>query len=630
MNRIYSYSLIVSLLVLAVAASAAQKPNFVIIFVDDLGYADIGCFGATKQKTPHLDRMATEGMRFTDFYATSVCSASRAQLQTGCYNPRVSVIDVYFPGSKEGLNPTEFTIAKRLKPLGYATQAIGKWHLGDQPEFLPQAHGYDHYFGIPYSNDMQRPSSERGLDVTPLVRDGKVVDLIYEDEERPLIERYTEEAVRFIRENKDKPFFLYFAHNAVHVPIWPGKKFMGTSRNGRYGDLVQEVDWSAGRVLDTLRELGLDERTLVVFSSDNGPWAIKGADGGAASPLRGAKGSTWEGGVRVPTLAWWPGTVPKGTVCKTVAATIDILPTFVTLAGGTVPDTPVIDGRDISGLLTGKTTDAPREAHYIFRNWRLETVRQGPWKLALVPQVECMKSYNDLPEDAKTNPRLYNLDDDIGERVNLADKHPDIVARLQALADAKSAELCGRNPPGRRPPGRVDREAEMLYPGSKTKGAVPRPVTPAKPLDTLKPGDVVSGNLTPYVAGNPFVLSCDVETAQKDTVIIAHGGTSYGYALFLRAGALTFAVRTGVDRVTEIAATDAFAGKGQLEASLAKDGAMKLAVNGKTVAEGKAPGLITQQPAENFCVGLDDGKPVTRYNNPEPFKGRITQLAVKP
>ncbi|MCL1920510.1 MAG: sulfatase [Kiritimatiellaeota bacterium] len=620
-------SLVFSLL-LAFTAHAAPKPNFVIIFIDDMGYADLGCFGATKQKTPNIDRMAAEGMRFTDFYASHLCSSSRAQIQTGCYSVRVSIRDVLGPASKEGLNPAEFTIAKRLKPLGYATQAVGKWHLGDQPEFLPQAHGYDHYFGIPYSNDMLRRSAARGVNVVPLVRDGEVVDLISDSEEqRPLVERYTDEAVAFIRANKDRPFFLYLAHNAVHTPIWPGKKFMGTSQNGRFGDLVQEVDWSAGRVLDTLRELGLDGNTLVIFSSDNGPWALKGADAGSAFPLRGAKGSTWEGGARVPTLAWWPGTVPKGAVCKTPAATIDLLPTLVKLAGGDLPDTPAIDGGDLSGLLTATSAEAPREAHYYFNAWKLEAVRQDPWKLALVPQRERIRN-EDIPDDAKANPRLYNLVDDMGERVNLADKHPDIVARLKALADAKAAELCAPDAPGRRPCGVVERKAQMLYPGGE-EAAQPRPVAPAQPLAALTPGDAVNGDRAPYVAGQPFTLACDVETAQKNTILLAHGGQAYGYALYLRTGHLTFAVRTGKGGVAEIVVPDPFPGKGRLEAALAKDGAMRLSLDGKLIAVGQAPGLIAQQPGEDFCVGHDNGQPVTAYTTPEPFNGRITQISVK-
>ena len=267
------------LLGVTVPALAADppRPNVVIIFIDDMGYADIGPFGATKQKTPNLDRMAAEGMKLTSFYAAPVCSVSRAQLLTGCYGARVSVPGVYFPAGPQGLNPKEVTIAERLKPLGYATQCVGKWHLGDQPAFLPTKQGFDHYLGIPYSNDMQRKAKATGERVVPLVRDDKVAELLTDAQQSTIVERYTEEAVGFIRANKDRPFFLYLPHTAVHTPIHPGEKFRGKSANGRYGDWVEEVDWSVGRVLDTVRELKLAERTLVVFTTDNGPWAIKGA-----------------------------------------------------------------------------------------------------------------------------------------------------------------------------------------------------------------------------------------------------------------------------------------------------------------------------------------------------------------
>src|SRR4051812_30060538 len=313
MTRTFLVAIAVPLLA-APAAAAEPKPNVVIIFIDDLGYADIGPFGATKQKTPHLDRMAAEGMKLTSFYAAPVCSVSRAQLLTGCYGARVSVPGVYSPAGPQGLHPNEVTIAERLKPLGYATLCVGKWHLGDQPEFLPTRQGFDHYFGIPYSNDMQRTAKATGQRVVPLLRDDKVAELLTDEQQGKLVERYTGEAVGFIRANKDRPFFLYLPHTAVHTPIHAGKKFRGKSANGRFGDWVEEVDWSVGRVLDTLRELKLDGRTLVVFTSDNGPWLIRGADGGSAKPLRGGKGSTWEGGVRVPTIAWWPGKIAAGSV----------------------------------------------------------------------------------------------------------------------------------------------------------------------------------------------------------------------------------------------------------------------------------------------------------------------------
>lgn len=443
-------------------AADEPKPNVVIIFIDDLGYADIGPFGATKQKTPHLDRMAREGMKLTSFYAAPVCSVSRAQLLTGCYGARVSVPGVYGPGGKHGLNPAEHTIAERLKERGYATQCIGKWHVGDQPEFLPTRQGFDRYFGIPYSNDMQKKVTATGAKVVPLVRDDKVAELLTDEAQSLIVERYTEEAVGFMQASKDRPFLLYFAHTAVHVPIYPGAAFAGKSANGRFGDWVQEVDWSVGRVLDTLRELKLDQRTLVIFTSDNGPWLSKGADGGSAAPLRGGKGSTWEGGVRVPTLAWWPGKIAPGSVCDAAAGTIDLLPTAVAIAGGTLPADPVIDGRDLSPLLFGKTKESPREAHYYFRAYQIEAVRQGPWKLAIAPQNEAMGK-PPQPDASGRAPRLYHLDHDIGEKNNLAEKHPEVVTKLQALAAKMGGAIGGPKPTARRPAGEVA-NPRTLYP----------------------------------------------------------------------------------------------------------------------------------------------------------------------
>ena len=452
---IFSALLLASPAVLHAAGTPPPaKPNIVILFIDDMGYGDIGPFGATKQKTPNLDRMAREGMKLTSFYAAPVCSVSRAQLLTGCYGPRVSVPGVYGPASKEGLNPAEHTIAERLKEQGYATMCIGKWHVGDQPEFLPTRQGFDHYFGLPYSNDMQKPAAATGQSVVPLMRDDKVEELLTDEAQNRIEERYTNEALGFIRASKDKPFLLYLAHTAVHTPIHPGAAFVGKSSNGRFGDWVEEVDWSVGRVLDTLRELQLDERTLVIFSSDNGPWLVKGADAGSAGPLRGGKGSTWEGGMREPTLARWPGKIAPGSVCDAVAGTIDLLPTAVALAGGTLPATPVIDGRDISPLLLGTATQSQREAHYYFRGYNLEAVRQGPWKLAIVPQHESMGMAM-LADASGPAPRLYNLAQDIGEKSNVAGEHPDLVAKLEALAATMAAQIAGEHPAARRPPGVV-------------------------------------------------------------------------------------------------------------------------------------------------------------------------------
>lgn len=622
-------------------AADASRPNVVIVFIDDLGYGDIGPYGATKQKTPNLDRMAREGMKLTSFYAAPVCSVSRAQLLTGCYGARVSVPGVYGPGSAAGLNPAEHTIAERLKEHGYATMCIGKWHVGDQPEFLPTKQGFDHYFGIPYSNDMQRVATATGQRVVPLVRDDKVEELLTDEAQSKIVERYTAEAVGFIRTNKDKPFLLYLPHTAVHTPIYPGEKFRGKSANGRFGDWVEEVDWSVGQILDTLTELKLQERTLVVFTSDNGPWTIKGPDGGSSGPLRGAKGSTWEGGVRVPTIAWWPGRIAPGTSCDAVAGTIDLLPTAVAIAGGKVPPAPVIDGRDISPLLFGKSTESQREAHYYFAGYNLQAVRQGPWKLAIAEQREAMGQKTQA-DASGTGPRLYNLNEDIGEKTNVADKHPEIVAKLMALADKMKAEIGGTGPAGRRPAG-IAAKPTTLYPsqGNNAKKKAPAGAGAAagKPagdtgalvaatLDKAKVGDVIPSAAAPAIAGKAFTITCTVETTQRDAVILAHGGASVGYALHIKDGRVAFVVRSGRGNVTEIVSPAAIEGVATITAVLAKDGGMKLTVNSQPPATGKAAGPIATHPAEDLSIGHDAARPVGNYSAKENFKGVVRDVKV--
>ena len=622
------------------ATSLARQPNVVVIFIDDMGYGDIGPYGATKQRTPHLDRMAKEGMKLTSFYATPVCSVSRAQMMTGCYGARVSVPGVYFPGQSVGLNPAEVTVAERLKEKGYATQMIGKWHLGDQPEFLPTRQGFDHYLGIPYSNDMLKKSAETKVPVVPLLRDEKIAELMDGEGQRRMVELYTKEAVDFIGRNKDKPFYLYFAHNAVHTPIYPGAAFAGKSQNGRFGDWVEEVDWSVGQVLDALRSQGLDKDTLVVFTSDNGPWLTKGADGGSAGPLRGGKGSTWEGGVRVPTLAWWPGRVPAGSVNDAVAATIDLLPTFVSLAGGTVPATPVIDGRDITPILLGQSKESAREAHYYFAGYNLQAVRQGRWKLAIAPQPEGMGK-----QEAKTptGMRLYDLDAEIGEQTDVAAQHPEVVAKLKALADKMAAEIGGKEPTARRPAGEV-KGAKTLYPTidyvpndvkkddakPAAKKSAAKPPANAKPvaLAQAKSGDTIVSAAAPQVSQKAFTVSVTVDTAQRDAVIIAQGGLYIGHALYLKGGRVAFAVRHGADEVVEILSPAEVKGSFTVTASLAADGAMRLIVAGQDTATGKAKGALPRQPAEDFCVGHDNGKPVGVYGKLIVLQGSVSGLSV--
>jgi arylsulfatase A len=610
-------------------AANATPPNVVIIFVDDLGYGDIGPFGANRQKTPHLNRMAEEGMKLTSFYAATVCSVSRAQLLTGCYGARVSVPGVFFPASPNGLHPQEWTIAERLKEQGYTTACIGKWHLGDQPDFLPTRQGFDHYFGIPYSNDMQRVSSDSGKKVVPLLRDDKVVELLTDEQQSQITERYTEEAIQFIRSAKDKPFLLYFPHTAVHTPIWPGKAFQGQSSNGRFGDWVEEVDWSTGKVLDCLRELKLESNTLVIFTSDNGPWLIKGSDGGSAGPLRGGKGSTWEGGVRVPTIAWWPGKIKAQSTCDVVAGTIDLLPTAVTLAGGSLADQrsggAVIDGRDLSPVLFGQSEHSPREAHYYFAGYNLQAVRQGPWKLAIAPQPETT-GQGTIPDDHKAAPRLYHLDSDIGEKQNVIQDHPEIATRLSALAEKMNAEIGGQSPTARRPAGVVS-NPQTLYPTSEAKAVAKPPKATA--LDKLKSGDSVKSNAAPQIAKRPFTISLTLETQQRDAIVIAHGGAVAGYAIHLKNGRLHFTVRTGSGPAfKDVVAREEFTGRESITASLAADGTLSLQTDQQPAVTSKATSLISRQPQEDFCVGTDTAQPVAIYSTGDRLVGTISALKI--
>jgi len=402
----------------ALAKAATERPNFVVIFTDDQGYQDIGCFGAPKIKTPHLDRMAAEGMKFTDFYvAASVCSPSRAALLTGCYPTRTGITRVLFPRDNTGLKPGMKTIAEVLKTRGYATACIGKWHLGHTPPHLPTFHGFDTYFGIPYSNDM-RP--------TPVMRNTETVE--EPANQATLTQRYTEEAVKFIRANKDKPFFLYLPHTMPHVPLFVSETFKDKSAGGLYGDVIEEIDWSTGEILKTLKGLGLDSKTLVVYTSDNGPWLSKKAHGGCALPLRDGKFSTYEGGFREPCIMRWPGTIPAAAVCSETALTMDLLPTFAKLAGADLPAGYALNGKDISALMTRPGAKTPHDAFFYYRGTTLEAVRSGQWKAILYA-----KGADGRPGKPH---ELYDLKADIGETTDVASANPDVVARLAALAEA--------------------------------------------------------------------------------------------------------------------------------------------------------------------------------------------------
>ena len=446
-----------------VSGGDSRPPNFIIIFCDDLGYGDIGCFGSTKHRTPNLDRMAAEGMRFTSFYVTSgVCTPSRSSLMTGCYPRRVNMHEndtglcVLFPVNKKGLNPQEITIADLLKRQGYATACIGKWHLGDQAQFLPTRQGFDYYFGIPYSNDMGKGKNNNRPPL-PLLRNEKVIEAPAKQD--TLTKRYTEETIKFITVHKDTPFFIYLPHTMPHNPVHASEKFRGKSANGRFGDVVEEIDWSTGEILAALKNLGIDESTLVVFTSDNGAHNIFGGGNGL---LRGHKGSTWEGGMREPCIVRWPGKIPAGKTCDEIATTMDLLPTFAQLAGTKPPTDRIIDGKNIESLFSGKKgAKSPHEAFYYYQIDQLQAVRSGKWKLHL--KLEAKKRNWGKP--VSNSPlQLYNLDADIGEQNNVADSNPDVVKRLLSYAEKARDDLGDLNRKGRnqRPAGWVENPKPLL------------------------------------------------------------------------------------------------------------------------------------------------------------------------
>jgi arylsulfatase A len=438
---------------------ASQPPNIVIIYADDLGYGDVGVFGGREFDTPNLDRMAAEGVRFTDFYvAQPVCSASRASLLTGCYPNRIGIRGALDDKSRIGISDSEITIAQLVKQMGYATAIFGKWHLGYQPQFLPTRHGFDEYFGLPYSNDMWpfHPETPNVYPDLPLMDGEKVV--ASNPPMDSLTTRYTERAVAFIEKNRGRPFLLYLAHTMPHVPLGVSPRFKGKSRRGLYGDVVMEIDWSTGEILQTLRRLRLDENTLVIFTSDNGPWLSYGDHAGSSGPLREGKGTTWEGGVRVPCIMRWPAAIPRDTVCREPAMTIDILPTVARLVDARLPDHR-LDGLDIGALMTGKPgARSPHDALYFYWNEKLEAVRSGKWKLHFPHSYRTLGGREGgnggqpvKYEEAATGLALFDLATDPGETKDVSAEHADVVARLEETARRFDEDL-QRNS---REPGRI-------------------------------------------------------------------------------------------------------------------------------------------------------------------------------
>ncbi len=454
-----------------------SKPNIILINCDDLGYGDLGCYGSTVNSTPAIDTLAAEGVKFTDFYmASPLCTPSRGAMLTGCYPPRINFGSfgeekmrnlfpgreekekawVLFPGMGEGLNPEEYTIGQLMKDSGYSTKIVGKWHCGDQPEFLPTNFGFDSYYGLPYSNDMGRQVGRTENPPLPLIRDTEVIQ--QQPDQTSLTERYLEEAVGFLRQNKDKPFFLYFAHMYVHLPLYVPKRFLKESKNGPYGAAVECIDWVTAVLMKELEELGIESNTMVIFTSDNGS-RVQG-EGGSNGSLRGIKGDTWEGGMRLPFIIRWPDKIKEGQVCNGLSTSLDLLPSIAAIIKRDLPGDKTIDGMDISNLFFDASAVSPRETFFYYKMDMLEAVRHNNWKLH-------------VSKDRIPIQEMYNLEKDPSEKNNMYDSHPDIVKKLKKLLEQSRNdigdslhEMEGEN---RRPCGTVDNPKPLtnfdeLYP----------------------------------------------------------------------------------------------------------------------------------------------------------------------
>jgi len=452
----FKTALLVLILITTSCASEYQKhnpkPNVIIIFTDDQGYQDLGCYKSPDIVTPHLDKMATDGLRLTDFYSSqAVCSASRAGLLTGCYPNRLGVHGAFMPNSKKGLNRSETTIASMLKANGYNTGMFGKWHLGDHPDFMPNNHGFDEYFGIPYSNDMWPLHPQQGpvfnFGPLPLYENEKIIDTL--TDQSLLTTQITERSIDFIHKNKEHPFFLYVAHPQPHVPLYVSDKFKRKSERGLYGDVIMEIDWSVGQIIATLKELKLEENTIVIFTSDNGPWLNYGDHAGSAYPLREGKGTALEGGQREPCIIYYPNEIEAGTTISTPMMGIDILPTIAEITSSTLPEQK-IDGKSVWDIWTGVTETSPHEAYYFYYHVNeLHGVRYKNWKMYFPHRYRTLNGrqggtgglpvrydYN-IIEDIE----LYDLSSDISETKDIASDHPDIIITIKALADGKRLEL---------------------------------------------------------------------------------------------------------------------------------------------------------------------------------------------
>jgi arylsulfatase A len=619
------------------AASAADtiphQPNVIIIFVDDLGFGDVGFNGAVGPRTPHLDRMAAEGRQFRDFYVgCAVCSGSRTALLTGTHYQRLSMSPVLFPNSTQGLHPDEVTIADMLLDAGYATACIGKWHLGHLPPCLPTSQGFQTYYGIPYSNDMwidpanrlaaqvifregvTREDLEAGMTLknrVPLMRDEEVIE--YPVDQSTVTKRYTEEAVRFIQAEHKKPFFLYLPHTMVHVPLAVSEAFQ--NRTGQLiWDAIEEVDWSVGEVLAAVEGAGIRERTLVIFTSDNG------AAVGSSLPLRAKKGSVYDGGIREPTVMWWPGQIPAGTVCSEVCASIDILPTLAHLCGATLPDRK-IDGLDIWPLMRGVDgAVSPHDVYCLMHG--PGTVRSGRWKYYPWPEGSSDRSAaaSSVAWSAD-RVQLYDTVEDIGETTNLAAKHPEVVARLQAAWVAHNEEIAAN----RRP------TAEMIRPAGSPLPNRPGSEAAAQRLDwsRVQAGKAYATSTAPQLVGRPFEVVCEVAGADLSGVILAHGGTLTGYSLYVSEGQIVFAVRRESDEIRRVGvplpAGDAFMVRATAQADQ-----LTLQAADLPAVSLEGTGMLNKHPSESLSVGFDERMPVDPQQPEGAFTGVIRRVEVAP
>ena len=607
-------------------ADTTKRPNVIIIFIDDMGYGDVGFNGAEGPRTPNLDKMASEGTRFDSFYVgCAVCSGSRTSLMTGCHYQRLSMNAVLFPNSDNGLHPDEITIADMLRETGYRTACVGKWHLGHLPPCLPTYQGFETYFGVPYSNDMWiDPANKLSNDIliregltleevkaghkkknqVPLMRGDEVIE--YPANQKTLTKRYTEESIRFIRDNKDEPFFLYLPHTMVHLPLAVSKEFENRT-DKLIWDAIEEVDWSVGEILATLKSLGIDEKTFVLFTSDNG------AAVGSSLPLRAKKASVYDGGIREPTVMWWPGTIPAGRVCKEIAGTIDMLPTLATWCDGKSP-TKKIDGKDIGALILDESGAKSPHEHYVLMH-KEGTLRSGPWKF--YPwRDKGNKGVKDYVI-SKDPVQLYNVEDDIGERTNVASHHPELISSFQAVFDAHVAEITAN----RRPTESMSRPPGAISPNRPSVGR-----KDSKPLNwsKVKIGDTFESRRSANIANRPFQITATVEGNDLSGMIMAQGGEIVGYSLYIEDGDCVFALRLSGSELHR-ARTPIGEGKSTIYAGLNSVGLLTLRINGLET-ETRIGGLIKRHPSEALCIGHDDGKPVDNQAPTSAMNGKLLEL----